>query len=295
VSLPLVILFGLGMGGGAAIVLAALLPSRPDLGALLHGSTHVRATDSGSDDETRWQHLLRTFDIHPGRAAALVRLPARDLDILGRTPAHHGVRKLIGGTVGVAAPGLLLGALALAGLAPGFAASSAACLAASGLGFVLPDVDARAKAARARAQVRAAVTAYLVLVALERNAGSAAQQALVQAARVSNAWVFDRIRAALDHAQLQRRPAWEGLRTLAVRIDVPELADCADIMASATDGAAVADNLLARADALRRETLAHQRGAANKASERMVVPVAALGLCFIALLIYPVTARLLAA
>jgi hypothetical protein len=294
VSLPLVILFGLGMGGGAAIVLAALLPSRPDLGALVHGSAH-RPAEVGSDDETRWHYLLRACDIHPGRAAALVRLPARDLDILGRTPAHHGIRKLIGGAAGLAAPGLLLGVLALAGLAPGFAASSAACLAAGGLGFVLPDIDARAKAARARAQVRAAVTAYLVLVALERHAGSAAQQALVQAARVSDAWVFDRIRAALDHAQLQRRPAWEGLRTLAARIDVPELADCADIMASATDGAAVADNLLARADALRRETLAHQRGAANESSERMVVPVAALGLCFIALLIYPVTARLLAA
>lgn len=144
--------------------------------------------------------------------------------------------------------------------------------------------------------MRHAVGAYLMLVALERRSGSAAQQALVRAARVADdtCVAFAYIRASLERAQLDRRPAWEGLRSLATSIAVTELRDCADIMAASTDGAAVTDALLARARSLRGETLNHQRARANEASERMVVPVALLGLCFVALLMYPVLIRLLA-
>lgn len=134
--------------------------------------------------------------------------------------------------------------------------------------------------------------AYLTLVALERRAGAGPHQALMEAAEVADSWVWRRIRNALDHAMLQRRPTWEGLRDLSRDVGVPELADCADIIATSAEGTAVADNLLARAKSLRVETLNAQRRAANEVSERLVVPVAVLGLCFVALLLFPVVMRL---
>lgn len=284
---------GLGLGAGLTCLAAAWGPARPDLRAALGSPSAPLRADPAHQATPGWEVLARTVRLNAGRAAALVKLPAQDLDLLGRSRSRHGVHKLAWAALGLLAPGTVLTACAVLGLPMPPALAAGMVLALGALCFTVPDVRARAKAAQARAELREAVNAYLVLVALERRAGSAPQQALIHAARVADNWAFARIRAALDRAQLQRRPAWEGLRDLADRIEVPELADCADIMAASGEGASVADTLLARSRSLRGERLAHQRGQANEASERMVVPVAVLGLCFVALLVYPVIVRLL--
>lgn len=276
---------GLGIGAGVVCLVAALLPSRPDLRAAIAHTT-------AAEDMTPWPpREYRRW----ARAAALARLPYRDLP-LGDDPARHVLRKLAGAALGALLPGTLAVLLAWATGSVPPVLGGAVVLAGMAAGFVLPDLPVRARARRGRAAMRHAVGAYLMLVALERRSGSAAQQALVRAARVADdtCVAFAYIRASLERAQLDRRPAWEGLRSLATSIAVTELRDCADIMAASTDGAAVTDALLARARSLRGETLNHQRARANEASERMVVPVALLGLCFVALLMYPVLIRLLA-
>lgn len=293
-------LAGLGAGAGITCVLVALAPKRPDLRAALDtdraSRQHGRTAEEDRGERRAWSRLAARMPRFDGdRAAALTRLPHRDLELLGRTPAAHGVRKLVWASIGLLLPSAAVALLALLGVAVPFAVTAGAVLAAGATGFVLPDVDARARVEDARSRLRHAVNAYLVLVALEYRAGPASQQAFNQAARVADTWMFRRIRSALDRARLQRRPAWEGLRDLAEQVEVGELADCADIMATSADGGAVADALLARARGLRGEALSHRRGRADKASERMAVPVAALGLCFAALLVYPAVAGLLAA
>ncbi|MEY9211427.1 hypothetical protein NI17_010445 [Thermobifida halotolerans] len=267
---------GLGLGAGVVCLVAAFLPSRPDLRAAL-----AHTTNPPPRERHRWTW------------ATVARLPYRDLP-LDDDPTRHVLRKLAGAALGALLPGTLAALSALATGTVPFAVGGVVVLAGTIAGFVLPDLVVRARARRQRAAMRHAVGAYLMLVALERRAGSAAQQALVRAARVADTCeAFAHIRASLDRAQLDRRPAWEGLHALAARVHVTELRDCADIMAASTDGAAVTDTLLARARGLRGETLNQQRARANEASERMVVPVALLGLCFTALLMYPVLIRLL--
>ena len=75
---------------------------------------------------------------------------------------------------------------------------------------------------------------------------------------------------------------------------VAELGDLADIMRlSGEDGAAVYTTLRARAASLRSQLLSADAAAANAASEHMIVPVALLGIAFMALIGYPAFARIL--
>ena len=61
---------------------------------------------------------------------------------------------------------------------------------------------------------------------------------------------------------------------------------------SGQDGAAVYATLRARATSLRTALTTQAAAAANAASEHMVIPVAALGLVFMALVGYPAFARI---
>jgi hypothetical protein len=73
-----------------------------------------------------------------------------------------------------------------------------------------------------------------------------------------------------------------------------ELDDVAEIMRlSGEDGAAVYATLRARAASLRTALLTDAAAEANAASEHMIMPVAFLGVTFMALLGYPAFARVL--
>jgi len=75
---------------------------------------------------------------------------------------------------------------------------------------------------------------------------------------------------------------------------VPELQDVADIMRlSGEEGVAVYENLRARSRGMRTALLAREQARANAGSERMVIPVALLGLIFLSLLAYPAIVRVL--
>ena len=95
-------------------------------------------------------------------------------------------------------------------------------------------------------------------------------------------------------AQLTGTSPWQGLAQLAAELRVPELGDVADIMRlSGEDGAAVYATLRARAASLRSALLTDAAAEANAASEHMIMPVAVLGVAFMALLGYPAFSRIL--
>ncbi len=285
--LPLTL--GALLGLGATLVVAGLVPAHPDLRAVIAGSAST-AHRPGSG--AGWRPRLR---VHLERLAAssLVRSPHQRLALARISPARYVAYKIGGLVAGAAAPMVMSAALWLVGTPVPLVVPAGFALACAVVGFLVPDALIRQRADRAKAQVREAVTAYLTLTALSLRSGLGLDAALMEAARVADTWIWRTIHQALDHAVLARQPAWEGLRALSRELNVPELVDIADIATTGSEGTAVADALMARARSLRHQILAEQRSQANETNERLVVPIALMGLTFLAMLFYPVLSRLL--
>jgi Flp pilus assembly protein TadB len=254
-----------------------------------HGAAAQPAGSGGHAG--RWGAVLTGWAASP----LLLGVPARDLALTG-TPAEQVLlQRITAAAIGLAAPVLLWVLAGLVGGAPPVAVTGLAALGlAVGLSFV-PVLVERQHAAGAREAFRAAVSALLDLVAQERAGGRSPVQALAEAATISGGPAFTRIRQALVQAQRTGTSPWAALSDLGARVGVAELADLADIAASAADGAAVYTTLTKKAAAVRAATLAGEQARANADSERLVLPVALLGLGFLLLLFYPAFIRLLTA
>ena len=288
---PAVIAAGAAVGGGIALIVRALVADTPDLTAALARLDGSPATQANAAGGETW------LDDHLG-APLVARLPLdryrRDLDVVGETGQALAIRKAGYALIGLLFPPVLAATMLLLGVTPPLAIPMVASLTLAGVLFFVPDLDLRRRAAGERLAVRRAVCAYLELVALERAGDAGTVEALERAATVADAAPFARIRDALTRAQLAGRPPWTGLTELADRLGVTELDDLADIMRlSGQDGAAVYATLRARAASLRSQLLAASAAEANAASEHMIVPVALLGIAFMALIGYPAFARIL--
>ena len=275
-----VALAGAATGAGAGCVLVALAPAPPDLKAALANLSPEPARRAGRD-------------VRLGMLSRLT-LPGRDLELVGDDPDRFLLRKLLFGALGLAFPPVLTAVMAIIGLSLPLVIPGLASLALGAALFFAPDIDVRRRAVAAREEMRRAVCVYLELVALERVADAGTAEALQRAADVGDGLAFVLIRDALVRAQLAGQPAWQGLANLGERVQLPELADVADIMrVSGEDGAAVYSTLRARAASLRTAVLTATAAEANAASEHMIMPVALLGIAFMALLGYPAFARIL--
>ena len=275
-----VALAGAVTGAGAGCVLASLVPTSPDLKAAL---ANLRPEPVSAPRRDVRLGILSRLD-----------LPSRDLELVGDSPDRFLLKKLLFGALGLAFPPVLAALMAIIGLSLPLVIPGLASLALGAALFFAPDLDVRRRAAAAREEMRRAVCVYLELVALERVADAGTAEALQRAADVGDGLAFGLIRDALVRAQLGGRPAWQGLASLGERVQLPELADVADIMrVSGEDGAAVYTTLRARAASLRTAVLTASAAEANAASERMIMPVALLGIAFMGLLGYPAFARIL--
>jgi Flp pilus assembly protein TadB len=293
------ILAGAVAGLGVALIVRELIPSHPELGTALNRlhASPLRGDDrprrDAGDRRSTMGHALGTRLRELAEHAGLG-VPRRELDLIGQTVESFLITKLALTLLGLAFPPALAVATGLIGLRLPVAVPAAGSLALATVLFFVPDLDARRRTAQARREFRRAVCSYIDLVALERLADAGAVEALERAAEVGGGWVFARIRDTLVRAQLAGMSPWTGLNALADEVGVPELADVGDIVRlSGEDGAAVYQTLRARARALRAAILAQQETEANAASEKLIVPVACLGLAFIALLVYPAFARIL--
>jgi len=287
---------GLGAGLGVLLVVREFLPQQPHLGSAL-----ARLSGQVPDIAASGQAAALGMEGRLGRALErrlgdrrFARVPVAELSLL-RTDAQTWFgQKALYALLGLAFPPLVVLVVALIGLRlPAAVPVAGSVLLAAAMWFVL-DVEIRVKAAARRAEFARAVTAYIDLTALERAGGSGATQALERAAMVGDSWVFERLREELQRARWAGVPPWQALSVLAVEIGVPELEDVADIMRlSGEEGASVYENLRARSRGMRTALLSREETRANADSERMVIPVAFLGLIFLALLAYPAMVRVL--
>ncbi|WP_199421652.1 hypothetical protein [Actinotalea solisilvae] len=287
-----VLLAGALVGSGITVVAAGLVPSRPQLAAALarldpRVSRSETPPASGALAGVRARTLPRLVE-----GLGLRRFSA-ELAVTEQTVEALAARKVGYALVGLAFPPMMAALLAVAGVSAPPVLPVGVGLVSAGVLSLVPDVELRRRAATARAAMRRATCVYLELVALERAADAGATEALERAATVGRSREFQRIREALLTAEVTGRPAWDGLYRLADDTGVVELADLADIMRlSGTDGAAVYGTLRARATSLRTQLLATASADANAASEHMTIPVALLGVAFMALIALPAFARI---
>lgn len=291
-----VLLAGALVGVGVTLVVAGLVPAHPDLRAALDRLDPRTAAQFTVTPDGRGLIGVARAQVLPRVVETLgLRRFTADLRMVDQTVEHLAVRKLGYALLGLAFPTVMALLLAVAGIRAPVVFPAALTAVGAGVLFVVPDVDLRRRATRARSDMRRATCVYLELVALERAADSGATEALERAATVGQSREFERIREALLTAEVTGKPAWAGLSDLADATRIPELGDLSDIMRlSGQDGAAVYGTLRARAASLRTQLLTATAAEANAASEHMTVPVALLGIAFMALIGYPAFARIFA-
>lgn len=292
-------LLGAGIGLGLWLMLLWAVPPRPSLASAL------AAIRSASRDEP----VLSPADAggwvaragRPGvRVLAGLGLPstrlAKDLAVVG-CPAGVLLAKKAALTVG----GLLLpGAVQVVFWAVGvplpWQFPLIAALVCGGVGFLLPDLRVRQRAAARRASFRHALSAYLNLVRMSLAGGAGVDGALTTSATVGHGWAFSYIRRALTVARITRATPWTTLRQLGEELDVRELVELAAAVSLAgTEGAKVRVSLAAKAAALRVHELTESEGAAKAATERMALPVVCLFAGFLLFIGFPAVAAVLAA
>ena len=292
-ALQLIAAGGMLVLTGLALLVRALRPAPPRLATVMtqlnaaparRGATEPGPTPAGP----AWLPASVTgfADRHLGASD-------EDLAILGRGRAQLAVTKLGWAAGGALAPALFTAVLAAAGVRLPFTIPAVAAPLLALLAWVNPSRQVAEDAEMARAQFRSALAAYLALVGLERKARGSPVEALEEASRVSGARPFRLIHTQVLRAELAALQPWDALRDLGRRIGVDELVNLADIVATAADGAAVFDTLMAEARSMRHADNTAQQTQAGKANERLVVPNVCLFACFAALLVYPAAVRLI--
>lgn len=208
----------------------------------------------------------------------------RQLRLKGRTLSVHYQHKLLGAIAGFALP-LLAGLAMWAVTRQVTAIPLLVAVSAAAIGFLLPDVRLRAASAEASDDATEALLTYFDLVTLERLANQSGTQALHAAAALSDAPVFAAIRGGLERARLEQRAPYSDLKALGKELELPALADLADVMKLDESGASLAGALRARVKELRDAHLTAMKVAATAVSERMtiwmVVPSLVFGLFFL--------------
>lgn len=292
----LAILLGALAGLGLWLLLRELLPARPDLDDALRRL-------SASPDPVAAPNLPPGIQSSLGQLierrfgnAPWLRIPHRDLRILRIEPATLLGEKAGWAIIGLIFPNILTMIWRISGGSSAIPLTMPV-LVGVGLaigGWLAPDYTVKQNATAARLEYARAVTAFTDFCALERAAGAGPVQALERAAHVGDSWVFRQIQERLQLAQYSGQAPWQALSQLADELGVSELSDLADIMAlSGEEGASVYHNLRARARGLRGALLNKEHIAANEASERLVIPMASLGIVFVCLLATPSLAQLL--
>ncbi len=282
----IILLVGAMGGVGLAIVVAELLPRPPRLSAALErlGTTQTETADDDADLRTRlglWAQ--KNLPPLPG-----MQIPARDLAVIGRTQVEHMSNRVILCGLGLILPTLVSVVTWLMGSPPPVLVPAIAGPALGLLLYWIADVQVRAQAKEAREEFSRAVAAYLELVAAERKRGAPTSQALEEAARIGQSWVFVRIRQELTRARYAGISPWTGLKSLAEELGVIELGEVADIMRlSGEQGASVYESLRARGRSMRTQLLNEEHTQANKVSEQMTIPMTCLGLILAAILLTP--------
>ena len=297
-ALQLWILVGLMVSGGLVAIAWYFAPAQPDLADVLGRIAPATGTHQPPAEPSGYPELADRLGLWamrrlPGRIWG--RTPQRDLAILGRSTHRFYGEKLLFALIVAAGVPLLVAIFSMTFVVP-TAVTVGAILIGTLFGWLVPNGNVATAAGEARLDFNRALGSYVDLVALERSAGgSAARQALENAAEIGDSWPFRRVRDELARSRFSGEPPWDAIHHLADELGLPALDDVADIMRLAGDeGSQVYDTLRARSTALRSALLAAEQTKANALSGRMAIPTTLMAIVFCVILVTPAVLRLAA-
>lgn len=281
-------MIGMGLLAGvlaATAVLAAvagLAPQPVRLADRVRTALEPATTDRRSPQGllARWQHRLLPTDDRLDAALA----------ITGVSVERLVIRRLLWTGGGVVVP-VLFWPAGLAALGTPLVAAPMVGLIGGAVGWWLAVHELHDQAARRRREMSLALAAYLQLSSTMIRAGTAEEQALRDAADAGSGWTFDALQRAMDRAVTSRASLWQTFDGLGAEFGMLELrALGAELRIAARQGSSPARTLTTRAAALREEELAEQLAAANRAEQRMALPLVGLGLSVVVFIVFPALA-----
>ncbi|MEV0449788.1 type II secretion system F family protein [Streptomyces sp. NPDC050600] len=278
------IVCGVAIGAGAALLAREVRPSAPRLGPALR-RLDPPSLRPGQQPAASASPLGGAC---AGRLAERLRLPRADLDLLAQSPEQFVTNKVALALLGLLVPLVPAIGWVLMGLSvPLFIPGIAGVLLAPVLWFV-PDWAVKSEADKARTEFAHAAAAWMDLVATRMASNVASDQALEDAARIGHGWAFARIQEALLRARTEKSSPWQALDDLGTQLHLPVLTDVADIMRlSSDDGASVYDTLRNRAKSLTNELLTAEAARANADSEKLHTPAALLAVIAMIAMAFP--------
>ncbi len=305
-GLQLALVSGALIGVGVALLIWRLVPAQAHLGDALDRLAPHRPTPAATPGRTRpeaepagirgrTQTRLGQWALRSLPRPVLDQSPRRQLAMLEIDPTRFYGEKVLLGLAGlVAAPVIttVWGAVVIA-LPP--AIPVLASLTAAVVLFFVPDLRVREKANQAEVEFRRALSAYIDLVALERNAYAGPRQALESAAAVGgDSWVFRRISQELARSRWSGMAPWDALGELADELGLPALREMADIVRlSGEESSQIYASLRARSASMRSALLSDELTKANEVANKMFVPTSLLVAVFACLLIAPSLLRVM--
>src|SRR4051812_5970490 len=181
------ILAGVGVSTGIVLGVRALRPAPPALVAALEQASAEPAAVTvalpSTSTRDRWDWLpprvTASLDGHLGVSDA-------DLKIIGWTRSQLAARKLTLALAGLLAPAFLGLVLLFLGFGGLIVFPVAVGIGIAAVGWLLPTQEAREEASAARLQFRTNLEFFLTLVAGERRARGSVEQALQEAAEISD-------------------------------------------------------------------------------------------------------------
>ena len=214
-----------------------------------------------------------------------------DVAITGGTLEAYALDKLKAGAAGVVIVPVCV-------LLMGIAESVPVLILLSVLGAVVfyfvPDLELKKKAAQRRDEFDRTLNDFVSLVAVSITGGGGVNSAMLETTRIGDGWVFEALGRSLQDSLLVGEPPWNGFEQLGRRLNVPGLTELASALSLAgNSGARVTDTLRARAQSGRDRDLSEARAEAEKRSESMGLPLAALLVGWIGFLGYPAVVNLI--
>lgn len=278
------------LGLGLWLVLRGLFPPRPTLADRL---TRFAETTGRPVKQTALRSTWGRFAVWVLRSVKGDDLDELDADLAVTDTAleAHAVDKLHAGVGG----GVLLVVVSWMFGIVGGGFVALLILAVGSVGFYLvPDGDLRRKAAVRRDEFSESLNAFVNLVTISVSGGSGINNAMSDVVGIGRGWAFDALRQSMVEAELHGESPWAGFDRLGRRLQVTPLIELAGALSLAgNSGARVIETLQARAVSGQQRELADAMASAEKKSESMNVPVAAMILGWVGFMGYPAVIGLL--
>jgi len=288
-TLVLLLVTGGLVGAAVFLLVGALIPATPSLAATLDRLDGHRDAAGPNRERVSLPPDAPASErlgawLHARTPIPLTRSQLHTLQLRNRSVPEFFADKAVFAILGAAVPLVIGVAVTLVGSVSLVVPAGLSLLGAV-IGWFVPDLLLRGSATTARSDAGEALFTFFDLVTLERLANLSGTQALHSAASLSDSTLFVQVRAALERARLEQQPPYAELKRMAEQLNLPELADIADVMRLDETGAALSGALRARVRELRDAHLTKAKIAANAVSERMtmfmVIPAMVFGLIFL--------------